>query len=228
MDYRAEEVFEAVCELVPKSEQLGRDVLLDAYVNMGHAEKCATATHQYIDGRRGTGKTHLLGFLAESINSEIHDELECAVYIDTRDLAIESGEPAGPKATARDMYRELILKIADALRKIASRELWQNDVPTSRSDWEIRIAKRSHQAIDTLYRAAILGVERPVELGKAKSIATDQSATEAGASIGIGFSSSPPESTATAKGIWSWLQKSEHKTEAQSSTLRRVSSPFKV
>ncbi|WP_437574201.1 hypothetical protein [Sorangium sp. So ce887] len=223
MNYRDIVIFQAVCDLVPKSEQLARDVLLDAYVNMGHAEKCTTPIHQYIDGRRGTGKTHLFGFLAESINTKINKDLHCAVYVDARDLAIESGESESPKIAARQMFRELILRIADGLRDIAARELWQNEVPTERSEWEKRVAENSHRAIETLLTAAVVGVDRPMALGTSKSTTSDHESKEAGVSIEASLSHDPSSAGATAKGLLGWLKKREQKTETQYLSARRVS-----
>lgn len=222
-DYRARRIFEAVCDMVPKSEQLGPEVLLSAYVNMGHAEKCTTATHQYIDGRRGTGKTHLLGYLAEAVNSEIATQLHCAIYIDVRDLALESGEPSGPKGHARDLFRELVLRIADGLRRVAAEHLWQNEVPTERTPWEQRVAMKSHAAIDTLFTAAIVGVDRPTSLGRSRFAETFRESTEAGASVDVGVTAQPMPVSATGKGLFSWLRKRESSTETEKESAKRIS-----
>ncbi len=224
LDFRAQTMLQAVAEIAPKSEQLDRAVLLDAYVNMGHAEKCLTPTHQYIDGRRGTGKTHLFGFLAESVNATVRTQAHCAVYIDMRTLLLESGDRPGPKVEARRVFQELILGIADRLREVAAKELWQNDVPTARTAWEKKVAEQSHAAIDTLFRAAINGVHRPVKRGESRTEQVDETEKEAGASASaeVGTGGLDAQSVRLG-GVAKWLKKATTRTEEVKSSARAVS-----
>jgi hypothetical protein len=147
-------IYRAVNHLAHKAEKLDEGIVTAAFVDMGHVDRIRNPTSQYIEGRRGTGKTHLLMYLASDVNLRLRDEKAIAAYLDVRGLRAESGEePGDARGTAKRIFRELVAGIVAELRDIDSRYLWHNEVPTSRSPDEWRAAQRSREALAALENA---------------------------------------------------------------------------
>lgn len=148
---RAKSLYRAVCRLSPKAEKLDRGTVTEAFVDAGHVQRLSNSTAQFIEGRRGTGKTHLLMYLNDLVNAQLHNKREASVYLDIRDLRIESGtEDRSPATTARRIFRELLASVASQLRDIDSQILGHNDIHVERHPYDQRMARRSREALIAL------------------------------------------------------------------------------
>jgi hypothetical protein len=147
-------VSDAVYQLAEKAEKIDRSIVSRVYVDMGHVERLNNGTTQYIEGRRGTGKTHLLLYLSDVANARYDTEGTVGVFLDVRDLRGESGQlERDPRGAAKRMFREIISGLARELRSIDAQVLGHNALPKNSDDWSLRTAHRSAEALSELERA---------------------------------------------------------------------------
>lgn len=136
---RSPQIHKAVCNISQKSEKLPKNVINKVYVDTGHLVRLSNHSNQYIDGRRGTGKTHLLTYLTEEINSKFYQNNELAIFLDMRECRTESDPLSGsPPTKAKILFKEMAKKIAGELDSITQKILFLNDLPVERSKWEER------------------------------------------------------------------------------------------
>lgn len=133
MELRSELWGRAAHEIAVQGEKLDRDAVVRSFVDMGHLPRIFNATNQYIEGRRGSGKTHLLSYFCEHVNLGFTENKSLAVYVDARSINLESDPTGAPRALAKSLYREFVLRIVEELQKFSLTHLWQNVVPTARS-----------------------------------------------------------------------------------------------
>jgi hypothetical protein len=75
-------------QLRRRSESIDRSTLVETFVNVGPLfNMLSSHDHQIIFGRRGTGKTHALFYLAEHVSSEG----DIPIYIDLRNVGSSGG-----------------------------------------------------------------------------------------------------------------------------------------
>lgn len=104
MDVKSEAWERAVHEIAPQSEKLDRALVVSTFVDMGHLNRLANQSSHYIQGRRRTGKTHLITYFADSVNDKFSSTRAIAVFIDARTVRVESGDAATPtKHLAKDL-----------------------------------------------------------------------------------------------------------------------------
>jgi hypothetical protein len=156
----------AVSNLAHKSEKLERKYVVSSFVDMGHLAGLLGPESQYVYGRRGVGKTHLLKFLVEKINEHKDNpaERDLAVFVDARDLLAESDlQSTGPKAASRRIFKELLRLLHFHLQAYASNYLWQNALPTPRSAEQTVEHRQSTAALEELDKAIRIGVRHEYE-----------------------------------------------------------------
>ena len=152
---RDKSLYRAVNKLSPKAEKLREGTVNGAFVDAGHLDRVHNNTNQYIEGRRGTGKTHLLLYLTGLVNGTLMERREAAVYVDVRELHVESGKlDRSPDGTARRVFRELLSSIESRLRELDSSVLFHNSIPVERDPWERQAMERSREALAKLREAA--------------------------------------------------------------------------
>ena len=182
-------LYRAVTRLAEKAEKLDGSIVTAAFVDIGHITRIMSFTNSYIEGRRGTGKTHLLMYLAERANERLAIDRTVAVYLDLRELRAESGpDETDPPTIARKIFRHLLLAIASTLRDISSRHLWQNSVPTERSPYDLRVAQRTREALGKL-EAAAHGSPFEVSPSKRTEKSSVSTKTEDSTSLSVGADS---------------------------------------
>ncbi|MBK8262661.1 MAG: hypothetical protein IPK80_15170 [Nannocystis sp.] len=154
-DLRDRKIFDAVCRMAQSGDRLDLNLITRSYVDMGHIDRLRTKTSQYIEGRRGTGKTHLLTYFAQDINSSLQTNRQIAVYIDARELLGETPEVSPPpKLYGQKLLRQLIIRIAHELRIIDEQYLFHNSIPIERTPFETSTLLQSHRILSDLQCAA--------------------------------------------------------------------------
>jgi hypothetical protein len=106
--------------LVPKrAESRQSEQLRDTFVDSGVAAALSSIDHQVLYGRRGTGKTHALKYIAVSVDSET----DLAVYTDLRTIGSPEGLFMGAQVHATEragrLMRDLLHQVYDALLELA-------------------------------------------------------------------------------------------------------------
>lgn len=104
-------VIKAVEQIVLRAEHL--DEYQSIYVDAGQLSKLRTTDSQIIYGRRGTGKTHLLGAYKESLDGDV-----ICCYVDVRHLQDTTISPShvksgGPAQSMRS-FQQLVQHVAKA------------------------------------------------------------------------------------------------------------------
>jgi len=95
----SEMVNKAFLKLSKRAELVDRATLVKTFVDLGPLiHVLSTKDHQIIFGRRGTGKTHALLYLAEKVAAD----KGIPVYIDMRNM----GSTGGCTATRQFHYRK--------------------------------------------------------------------------------------------------------------------------
>src|SRR5262245_38659250 len=97
-----------------KSEELPQDSYRRYYVDIGHIGRLDNNSNHLVSGRRGTGKTHLLGAFQEYINSE--KAAEIALMVSILDLSAQDSEisleaphtAASSYLAARNLFNQLL------------------------------------------------------------------------------------------------------------------------
>ncbi|MBU4285080.1 hypothetical protein KKI21_02545 [Patescibacteria group bacterium] len=92
-----------------------REVCLSVYEDLGYLIKLNDNKNQVIFGRRGSGKTHLLGSFVEYVNKEIKKDI--AIYIDLKDIANEIVQEYTIDQKSYFYFWEFVEKIAVKLRE---------------------------------------------------------------------------------------------------------------
>ena len=113
----------AFMRLSKRAEQHGRQTLIETFVDAGPLiTLLSTNDHQIMYGRRGTGKTHALQFIA----SEVQDKGNCAIYVDLRSIGSSVGvygDPGMPLAErATRLLVDVLLAVHDGLVDFAISE----------------------------------------------------------------------------------------------------------
>jgi hypothetical protein len=172
--------------IAPQSEKLDREAIVRSFVDMGHLQRLRNQTSQYVEGRRGTGKTHLLSYFCECINGNTATDREVAIFVDARTLKLESSpEESAPRHHAKVLYRELVLALMRGLESFAQTYLWQNEVPTARHPFELRQAKRSRECLAELEKLVTLGLARPSAAARKKEESDSSHSRSGGFEVGL-------------------------------------------
>lgn len=179
-------IFRAISNMTQSGDRLDPDLVMKSYVDMGHITRLMTRTSQYLEGRRGTGKTHLLTYFAHTINLSIDKRHEIATYVDARELMGETPQQSPPpQLYAQKMLQQLIISVARRLREVDERNLFHNTVPVTRSAFEQRVASESQRLLAELQRLAEDGVMIPVGAGTAHVEVKQKHSTEISGEIKI-------------------------------------------
>ena len=118
-------VVRAIHQIVVRNEQMIDEAsVLNSFYDDNLIEKLDNINNQNIQGRRGTGKTHLLRVLACTFSRP----LEHAIYIDCKkfgDTGIldAEGDSIGQKAT--EFFQHFVKYISDDLSKYFSEERFE-------------------------------------------------------------------------------------------------------
>lgn len=152
---RSSELTRAVTQLQPRAERRAREMMLASFVDLGHMERLTVNTTQFISGRRGTGKTHLLRYMEESTNED-SESRRLAVFVDCAGLGADSVPGTIPiDSLSRRAFQEFMRRLCERLETHAESIYWQNEIPTHRSPYEERRAARSRAALDHLNSAVL-------------------------------------------------------------------------
>jgi hypothetical protein len=118
-----ENISNILIKLSKRAEKVDPKILVDSFVNIGPLfTVLSTPDNQVLFGRRGTGKTHALIYLAESIkkNGDI------PIYIDLRQIGSTGGIYADPKVPFSERATRLLIdtlvNIHDELLDAATQE----------------------------------------------------------------------------------------------------------
>jgi hypothetical protein len=109
----------AVISLVERAEHLRESESFSAlFADSDQLMKITPLKNQVIFGRRGTGKTHLMGRLYEWYREEYHAERNLALFIDGRTIS-HRPETSGtdPVISILISYRRFLHEVVDALEK---------------------------------------------------------------------------------------------------------------
>jgi Cdc6-like AAA superfamily ATPase len=84
----SEKLNKALLRLSKRAESVDRQKLVETFVDTGAlVTLLTTKDHQLIYGRRGTGKTHALLYLSETVRAKE----DLAIYIDMRTIGSTGG-----------------------------------------------------------------------------------------------------------------------------------------
>ncbi len=102
----------AVLKIAKRAESNSREHLVQSFVDLGPLfTLLASPDHQVIFGRRGTGKTHILSFLASQISTKGY----CTVEIDMRSLGSTGGIYADPAIPETERATRLLVDVLLAI-----------------------------------------------------------------------------------------------------------------
>ncbi len=185
MNPKSDAVVRAAHVIAPQSEKLDREAIVRSFVDMGHLQRLRNHTAQYVEGRRGTGKTHLLSYFCECVNGNVAQDHEVAVFVDARALKLEDAgtDESTPRHQAKVLYRELVLALMRGLESFAAAALWQGGVRGALD----RQAKRSREALQELEKVVTLGLARPVAAAKKREEADSLQSRAGGADLSLGL-----------------------------------------
>lgn len=108
----AGEINRAFMRLSKRAETHARQTLIDTFVDAGPLTTLLTTSdHQIMYGRRGTGKTHALQFVANHAQADGN----CAVYIDLRNIGSNTGIYADPTIPLPERATRLLIDVMLAL-----------------------------------------------------------------------------------------------------------------
>jgi len=105
----------ALNQIPKRAEKRNAPQLFETFVDSGIADVLDTLDHQVLNGRRGTGKTHALGYLA----AERRRRGDLALMLDLRTVGSPDGlldpSSATPTARAAGLLVDLLGQLRDAL-----------------------------------------------------------------------------------------------------------------
>lgn len=128
----------------------------DFFVDTGNALSLSSPDWQAVYGRRGTGKTHLLGYFVAQTNSR-HQSPRSAIMITPQRLQQRSfGARTSQIATARDRFVSVLDAVATQLTLLAERRL---ATPAPERPWMAALARSN--AIDGLVKLLDLSRSGP-------------------------------------------------------------------
>ncbi|MDB4916645.1 MAG: hypothetical protein JWM95_4289, partial [Gemmatimonadetes bacterium] len=105
-------------ELTKRAEMNDPKALTETFVDAGPLfTLLSSVDHQILYGRRGTGKTHALKYLAETVRSKG----DIAIYVDMRVLGSTGGILSDPSISLRERGTRLLVdvlaEVTDALER---------------------------------------------------------------------------------------------------------------
>ena len=110
------EIQKAVASIKQRSEkQRDPQKLIESFVDFGIIPQIASENNQVIYGRRGTGKTHLLGFLAAELSAR---ESVQVISIDCRTLGSSrqfSDATLSMESRCLALFRDILAEVHDGL-----------------------------------------------------------------------------------------------------------------
>ena len=190
------------------------------YVDNGTLELLHNNDHHLISGRRGTGKTHLLGAFHEMINQDCEDELSVMISLAKLDSVsfVPSQGENNSSETAHALYH-------DFLRKLFPRILNEADdrLNTLSKTLHKDLFKQLFSSVNNLLTELLETVElgRPIEIeaNQKTTVSTEQSSTgSAGGKVELGLSLTKP----SAGGKLS-LGKGTNHEKIEQTTVERIS-----
>ncbi len=193
------EIQKAIASIKQRSEKQ-RDLqkLIDSFVDLGIIPQIASENNQVVYGRRGTGKTHLFGYLA----SELKDRPNVAVIsVDCRTLG-SSRQFSDPnlaiEARCLALFRDILAEVHDGLLEYVVEHPTQyaNEVLAALSDLERStlepVADRRTSAIETTAATST---------GSSKSAGIKLEATGQGANLNASTQSDRSLTTKTTESV---------------------------
>ncbi len=114
------EINRAFIGLVRRAERQERETLVDTFVDVGDLfTVLSSRDHQLIYGRRGTGKTHVLTYLAEHLNSPTSP----AIQIDLRTIGSSTSIYNDPRLSQAErgsrLLKDVLAEVHDHLTTLA-------------------------------------------------------------------------------------------------------------
>ncbi|TXK02764.1 hypothetical protein FVP60_12405 [Microbacterium mitrae] len=182
---------------IPKrAEKQEIEVLHRTFSDSGVFDVIDTVDSQIIYGRRGTGKTHALNYLA----SEKRESGELAVYLDLRTVGSPTGVTGGPPADRAERATRLLIDILGALHE----ELLSSALEGATTGDELLVARANAfaQAI------ARVRVEGTVSRGR-----TSRQSTSSGSNFAAELSGGFHGGRVTAATIAGETSSNEHREE---------------
>lgn len=151
--------------------------LVETFVNVGPLfDLLSGRDHQVLYGRRGTGKTHALLYLAE----QVRNNGDKAVYIDIRTIGSSGGLYADPTLPIQERGTRLMIDILEALH-----DDLVSFVLDSADDPDINLAQGAFSLLDQLANEITsVRIEGPVERERTAARETE-SETEHGLELGL-------------------------------------------
>ncbi|MDD3490242.1 MAG: hypothetical protein PHR62_10210 [Paludibacter sp.] len=102
----------SILQLRKRAEKYSDKELVDTFVDIGPLFTLLTnPDHQILYGRRGTGKTHVLGYL-KNIKSE---EGQCSIYVDLRTIGSTGGMYSDPSTPLAERATRLLVDVLSVI-----------------------------------------------------------------------------------------------------------------
>lgn len=102
----------SILQLRKRAEKYSDKELVDTFVDIGPLFTLLTnPDHQILYGRRGTGKTHVLGYL-KNIKTE---EGQCSIYVDLRTIGSTGGMYSDPSTPLAERATRLLVDVLSVI-----------------------------------------------------------------------------------------------------------------
>ncbi|BDU74252.1 ORC-CDC6 family AAA ATPase [Mesoterricola silvestris] len=145
------DLYPLICKLSPRAEKLDKDVVTKAFVDAGYLQRILCPTTQFVEGRRGTGKSHLFLYLNDYVNTGAAGESALSAYIDSRDIKQESGQDEAPsKEYASRFFRKFLQTLLLQLRVLDASVLLHNEFTRANTGYDLIVKRRSAEALDQI------------------------------------------------------------------------------
>ncbi|OBK83204.1 hypothetical protein A5649_06855 [Mycolicibacter heraklionensis] len=136
--------------------------LKDTFVDSGVAAALESIDHQVLYGRRGTGKTHALNYLAATRL----DEGDIGIYIDLRIIGSAQGLFDSARASALDRTSRLLVNLLTEMHDVIMEAVLADDQLIA----DATIAKKLDYLLDSLKVSVVeTAVETTTDVEKSKS-----------------------------------------------------------
>jgi hypothetical protein len=125
----------ATFRLQRRAEAADQDRLAQTFVDIGSLfSRLHTPDHQVLYGRRGTGKTHVLQYLAETVRRDG----DLAIYLDMRSIGSTGGIHHDPQISITERGTRLLVDTLGSVHEALYEEIFSSTSPhqENETDWE--------------------------------------------------------------------------------------------
>lgn len=174
----------ALLQLPKRAESTARDILLKTFVDVGPLFALLnTKDHQVIFGRRGTGKTHALSFLAEQRSNKG----DIAIYLDLRSIGSNGGIYSDSTVTLSERATRLLVDTLAAIHDALLTHCLENGDSINLAE----VGPSLDRFADAITEVRVIG-----NVEEVKEHATSNESKQ-GANLGVSLSLDSPEASAT-------------------------------